>query len=172
MEQKPKPKLKPPTQAQLRALRLGYGLTQVEAASIAMVSKRTWESWESESNDREIPISKFNLFVMRLTYHRKELEDEGIMKIKDSNSIRELVVINLYNGNDIQMLDVIANDNFLEIKEVVKEGVAFNVVSSLAVNIDGKPYVHRTKFSNIGNESSKTKLLQWQSILQLKSENI
>jgi transcriptional regulator with XRE-family HTH domain len=159
MEQKPK--LKPPTQAQLRTFRLGYGLTQGEAASIAMVSKRTWESWESGSHGREIPISKFKSFITLLDGKEEELKNQGI--IKENKSIRELVVINSYFECNIQLIDVIAKDNFIEIKDKKDTGTEFNIVSSIAVDVRGKPYVHKTKFHDLGNESSKTKLFKWQS---------
>ena len=53
-----------PTPSDLKAFRLGAGLTQTEAGAIVGAALRTWQSWEA--GDRKIPSAKWELFFLKV----------------------------------------------------------------------------------------------------------
>ena len=101
-----------------------------------------------------MPHSALNLFALRITHSSSELEAQGI-PIKDK--VRSLVV---FVTKDQVPLDVIAKDNFLDVIADPKDS-AKNIVSSLAVSSQGKPYVHRVSVFSEYNASSLKTLLRW-----------
>jgi DNA-binding transcriptional regulator YiaG len=53
-----------PTPSQVRAARIGAGLTQSQAASFIGAALRTWQDWESGA--RNMPPAKWILFTMMI----------------------------------------------------------------------------------------------------------
>ncbi len=151
------------TPDQIRSMRLGMNLTQAEAAAIAKVSPRTWAAWEGGS--RHMPYSALDLFTLRITHSVLELESKGI-PIKDE--VRSVVTFVAEGANqDLIPVDVIAKDNFLDVK-VDSEDKEKRIVSSLAVNAKGKPYVHRTSVSRMLNVKQLETVKRWKEEIDSK----
>lgn len=54
-----------PTPAALKAKRSALGLTQLEAAALIQVSRRSWAGWELD--ERDMPRPLWTLFLMLTT---------------------------------------------------------------------------------------------------------
>ncbi len=66
-----------PTPEQLKALRCELGLTQLEAANIVGVARRTWEAWEQTTrtgSHRNIHPTKYTLFLLFTKNLRRSIE--------------------------------------------------------------------------------------------------
>lgn len=152
------------TPDQIRSMRLGIDLTQTEAAAVAKVSPRTWAAWEGGS--RPMPHSALDFFVLRITHSSFELEAHGI-PIRDE--VRRLVVFVKEDERRIQVpIDVVAQDNFLDVI-VDPDDREKRIVSSLAVNSKGKPYVHRTPVLRLLNAQSLEIANRWKEELENKA---
>ncbi|MFZ4702276.1 MAG: helix-turn-helix domain-containing protein [Candidatus Methylumidiphilus sp.] len=127
-----------------RLARQAVGLTTVEAGQLVHVSRRAWEMWES--GERNIPIAKLELFMMKIN--------------GEHSTERELVVI---LGPGQIPIDVVANDTFLSISDPV-EGEA--VIKTMAIDRRGRPYVHLTRFCIYPyNAHVMEKVGKWRSAL-------
>ena len=105
-----------------------------------------------------MPYPALDLFILRITHSASELEQQGI-SIRDE--VRSLVA--LVDENEYKQLipiDVVARDNFLDIKDDPKDNKK-RIVSSLAVDEKGKPYVHRTSVSRLLNVKQIETLMRW-----------
>ena len=58
--------LNQPTPEKIKAARIAERLTQPQAAALVHVSKKTWQNWESTTNEhRKMPICAWELFLIK-----------------------------------------------------------------------------------------------------------
>lgn len=121
-------------QTPLRKARLALGLTTAEAGHYVHVTRKTWETWEAlEANGKPVPKASTELFFTKL---------EQMGKQKGS---RELVAIFFEDplSHQQSVIDVVADDNYLGIEDFPG---GQKIIKSMAIDRNGRPYVHRTVF--------------------------
>jgi len=126
--------------------RVLLGLSTTEAGQLVHSTKRTWENWESGASP--IPPAKLELFIKKITFEK-------------SDDYRQLIVI-VDERNQIPR-DVISNENFCGL---VENDDGSYTIKSLAIDrITKRPYVHKTKFQELYNETSLSIAQQWISVV-------
>ncbi len=139
----------------LKTMRLGLGLTVGEAAALVQVSKRTWESWESGA--RNMPDRVLSTLELRLKYPSAQLKAEGTVTPNQNLGSSLVVLTSTATGLQVPV-DVVARDNFLEIQPHGEDAYR---VSSLAVDANGRPQVHRMTIEAEANAISIGILKDW-----------
>lgn len=90
---------KPPTTAELKALRKELSLTKVDAAAAVGISIRTWSTREAGNGASGMPEDEFSmvvLFLLRSTNYWKQIDKECFESIKNN---KLLLIKNRVNTN-------------------------------------------------------------------------
>jgi DNA-binding XRE family transcriptional regulator len=131
----------------LRKARLGLGLTTAEAGQYVRVTRKTWEAWEAnEALGKPAPLAARELFFAKLDALYRHLVEHNLLQDQ-----RELVVVVRHDPllDDDIPVDVVADDNYLGLEEGSAGAL---VIKSMAIERNGRPYVHRTPFDPTVNE--------------------
>lgn len=114
----------------LRKARLALGLTTSEAGQYVHVTRKTWEAWEAgELMGKAAPQAKMELFASKI---------QNIGQNRNMGAMVTVLLRDSVSGYE-QLLDVVTEENYLGLENG-------NVIKSMAISRDGRPYVHRTQF--------------------------